>query len=126
MRATVCAVGLALVIAACNSAASQPGSPTGLSAASSGVCDAIAALPDASLAKRAFTNRAHDALHALAGDPRLDRGLAAALLESMLRVEDDIAGAAGAQALSNDLAALHDAANAALAALGEDVPACDS
>ncbi|HSM37853.1 MAG TPA: hypothetical protein VK838_00860 [Candidatus Limnocylindrales bacterium] len=123
MKTAVLAVALALIIAACNASASQPG---GLSAASSGVCDAISVLPDASLAERAFTNRAHDALHTLAGDPRLDRALAADLLEAMLRVEEDIARSADARALGGGLAALHVAADAALAALGEDVPACDS
>jgi hypothetical protein len=99
-------------------------SALGLSASSSGVCQALAALPDLSAAQRAFTNVAHDALHSLAADPRLDRPRSAQVLEAMQAVEVDFTQAPDGAVLSEDLANLLAVANAALQALGEQVPAC--
>jgi hypothetical protein len=97
-----------------------------LSASSSGVCQAIVALPDPSAAERAFTNVAHQALHGLAADPRLARPMSARVLEAMQKVEADFSHSADVAVLSDDLAALRTSADAALQALGEDVPACAS
>ena len=119
---------IALVLTACSPGASasltagQP--PAGLSASSSGVCQAIVILPDISAAERAFTNVAHDALHSLAADPRLDRSMSARVLETMQKVEADLEQSSDAAALGGDLAALRAASDAALRAIGEDVPAC--
>jgi hypothetical protein len=99
-------------------------SAVGLSASSVGVCEAIAALPDPAAAERAFTNVAHDALHGLAGDPRLSRSMSARVLEAMQRVEADFSRSADVATLSGDLAELHTSADSALEALGEEVPAC--
>ncbi|MGZ8528584.1 MAG: hypothetical protein ACXWWR_07290 [Candidatus Limnocylindrales bacterium] len=96
----------------------------GLPASSSGVCEAIEALPDQSSARRAFTNLAHDALHDLAADPRLDRSMSARVLEAMTQVEVDFSRPADVAVLTDDLTELHASANAALQALGVDVPAC--
>lgn len=102
-----------------------PNAPeSGLRAASSGVCHAIADLPDRAAAERAFTNLAHEALHALAADGRLDRSLAARVLETMQKVETDFSQSAGATQLGGDLAQLEAAVVAALSALGQEVPAC--
>ena len=95
-----------------------------LTSSSSGVCQAIVALPDVSAAQRAFTNVAHDALHGLAADPRLDRSMSAQVLEAMQTVEVDFTQVPDEAALSEDLANLLAVADAALGALGEDVPAC--
>ena len=123
--------GLVMVLAACDAATTpgaSNGSPAataaGLSQSSAGVCAAIAALPDAAAAERAFDNSAHEALHGLAADPRLDRIASAAVLESMERVESDFAEPSGTQALAADLATLLEAANRALRAIGEAAPAC--
>jgi hypothetical protein len=86
------------------------------------VCAALLALPDESAALRAFTNLAHDALHGLAGDARLSRSTAAAVLRSMTAVEDDFA-VPGSARLATDLATLHDATDEALVELGERAPA---
>lgn len=90
----------------------------------SGLCAALAALPDRPAAERAFTNIAHDALHGLAADQRLDRALAAHILETMQIVEMDFGRSAAADALSLDLGALRDSASVALEAVGEIVPSC--
>ncbi len=90
--------------------------------AATGVCDALAALPDPPAAERTFTNVAHDALHELAADPRLDRSLAAPVLEAMDRVEADFDGTAAA--LPDDLGRLHDAARTALHTIGIEAAAC--
>jgi hypothetical protein len=122
------AAWIALVLTACAPAAgasavpAQPGS--GLTASSSGVCQAIHALPDAAAAERAFINVAHQALHGLAADNRLDRRMSARVLETMQRVEADFSGATDAPSLGLDLAALRAAADGALRAIGEEVPAC--
>ncbi len=113
----------AFVFAACGGPAASSSS-AGVVVASVGVCHAIAALPDAAKAQRAFDNEAHEALHALAADTRLDRAMTASVLESMERVESDFAGAADPDALRADLAGLLEAADDALAAIGQAVPAC--
>jgi hypothetical protein len=122
------AAWIALVLAACApaSGASATLGSTGsaLTASSSGVCQAILALPDAVAAQRAFINVAHQALHGLAADIRLDRPTSARVLETMQRVEADFSGAADAPSLGGDLAALRVAADSALSAIGEEVPAC--
>jgi hypothetical protein len=122
------AAWIALVLAACApaSGASATLGPTGsaLTASSSGVCQAILSLPDAVAAQRAFINVAHQALHGLAADNRLDRTNSARVLETMQRVEADFSGAADAPSLGSDLAQLQAAADAALGAIGEEVPAC--
>jgi hypothetical protein len=122
------AFGMALLLSGCSLApgsSAPPNAPASvLVAASSGVCSAIAALPDRAAAERAFTNLAHAALHALAADARLDRSLAARVLETMQKVETDFSQSAGATLLGGDLAQLEAAAVAALSALGQEVPAC--
>ena len=122
------AVWIVLVVTACSPAASTsatPGEPgSGLTASSSGVCQATLALPDAAAAERAFLNVAHQALHGLAADNRLDRPMSARVLETMQRVEADFSGATDAPSLGVDLAALRAAADGALRAIGEEVPAC--
>jgi hypothetical protein len=114
----------AALLTACAPAAS-PTPPAGLGAAAGGVCLAQAALPDLGAAERAFTNQAHDAVHALAAAPALDRTLAGHLLEAMEQVEADFDAGAGAAELGADLAELRAAAEAALTALDEAVPPCD-
>ncbi len=122
------AVGFALLLGACSPVASpsaSPGQPAlGLAASSSGVCEAIAALPDLPAARRAFTDLAHEPLHGLAGEPRLDRSLSAGVLEAMERVEADFSQAPDVTVLADDLAELHRSADAALGALGVGVPVC--
>jgi hypothetical protein len=84
-------------------------------------------MPDAAAAARIFTDEAHEALHALAADPHLDRALAARILESMERLESDLEApgvSATSAALSADLSTLHDATDRALEAIGLPVPAC--
>jgi hypothetical protein len=116
------------MVTACSPAASTSATPSqpalGLAASSSGVCQAIAALPDASAAERTFTNLAHDALHVLAADPRLDRSTSARLLEAKEKVEADFSQSADVAVLADDLAELQTAADAALQAIGVEVPAC--
>lgn len=123
------AVGVVLVLSACTPGApSAPATgaiPSGLQAASSGLCDALAALPDASAAARAFTNEAHEPLHRLAADPRLARPMSARVLEAMQKVEGDFARSADLTALAGDLAALRASADAAFETLGVDVPSCE-
>jgi hypothetical protein len=92
--------------------------------ASSGLCAAMAALPDLPASHRAFTNLAHAQLHVLASDPRLDRSSAAAVLEAMLRVEDDFANGRAIDARA-DLPRLKSAADTALGALDVEVPPCE-
>jgi len=126
------AIAASLAIVAC-SAGSTP-SPVatappsqaalGLSAASSGVCQAIIALPDLSAAERAFSNLAHEALHTLAADPRLGRAMSARVLEAMEKVEADFSQSPDVAVLADDLTELHASADAALQALGEEVPPC--
>ena len=111
--------------------ASEPASSSVAAAdprlASSGVCDAIGALPaDRTGAIRAFQNEAHAALHSLAAAGGLDRAMAASVLETMGRVEYDISSGAPVDALAPDFGALLDAANAALNDLHIDPPACPS
>jgi hypothetical protein len=123
------AMSMALVLlTACLPLAGAPTSPSqgapGLLTASSGLCETIAALPDVSAAERTFTNRAHEALHALAADPRLDRSVSARLLEAMEKVHTDFAQVSDAAALTEDLGQLREAAGAALHALGLEAPAC--
>jgi hypothetical protein len=122
------AVWIVLVLTACAPAAGTSAVPgqagSGLTASSSGVCQAILALPDAAGAERAFINVAHQALHGLAADNRLDRPMSARVLETMQRVEADFSEATDAPSLGVDLAALQAAADAALRAIGEEVPAC--
>jgi len=106
-------------------ATAPPSQPAlGLRAASSGVCQAIIALPDLSAAERAFSNLAHDALHGLAADPRLGRSMSARALEAMEKVEADFSRSPDVAVLTDDLTKLHASADAALRALGEEVPPC--
>ena len=119
---------LSLLLSACSpavSASATPSAPT-LGLAASGVCAAIVALPDRSGADRAFINLAHAALHDLAADPRLDRSTAARVLEAMQKVEADFSQSLGVAVLAKDLATLHASADAALQALGAEVPICTS
>jgi len=81
-------------------------------------------LPDVSAAERAFTNLAHEALHGLAAAPRLDRSMSARVLEAMEKVEADFSQSPDVAVLTADLAELQGAADAALKALGVEVPAC--
>jgi len=122
------AAWITLILCACSpvgGASATPSRPAiGLPASSSGVCQAIAALPDLSAAERAFTNLAHEALHGLAADPRLDRSMSARVLEAMEEVEADFRQTPGVGVLTDDLAKLHTAADGALQALGVEVPAC--
>jgi hypothetical protein len=129
MVSRLAAVSMALgLLTACLPLSGAPTSPSqdalGLLTASSGLCETIAALPDTSAAERTFTNRAHEALHALAADPRLDRSVSARLLEAMEKVHTDFSQASDAAALTQDLDQLHASADAALAALGMEAPAC--
>jgi hypothetical protein len=121
-------LSIALAVSACSLGGAGSDTPSqsalGLSASSAGVCEAIAALPDPVAAERAFTNVAHDALHGLAGDPRLSRALSARVLEAMQKVEADFSRTPDVALLSGDLAELHVSADSALQALGEEVPSC--
>ena len=122
------AAWITLVLSACSPGTSASATPSqqalGLPASSSGVCQAIAALPDLSAAERTFTNQAHEALHGLAADPRLDRSMSARVLEAMEKVETDFRQSPDVAVLTDDLAKLHASADAALHALGVQVPAC--
>jgi hypothetical protein len=119
---------MSLLLSACSPVASASATPVqtapGLAASSSGVCQAIAALPDVPAAERIFMNVAHAALHDLAADPRLDRSMSAGVLETMQKVEADFRHPPGVADLTDDLASLHASANTALNAIGEEVPAC--
>jgi hypothetical protein len=81
-------------------------------------------LPDLSGAERAFRNVAHEALHRLAADPRLGRAMAGRVLEAMERVEADFRRPPDLAVVAADLGELQGAADAALKALGVEVPAC--
>lgn len=122
------AASIALLLSACSPAADATATPSqpalGLPASSSGVCEAIGALPDPAAAKRAFTNLAHQALHDLAADPRLDRSTSARVLEAMEKVEADFSRSSDVAMLTDDLTRLHSSADVALRALGVAVPAC--
>jgi hypothetical protein len=122
------AVWIALVLSACspgaNTSSASSQAARGLAASSAGVCQAIEALPDVTAAERAFTNVAHEALHGLAADPRLTRSVSAPVLEAMQKVEADFSSSTGASALGDDLAELRVSTDAALGALGEEVPLC--
>jgi hypothetical protein len=122
------AIVIALVLTGCSPGASDSVTPSqpvaGLAASSSGVCQAINAVPDVAAAERIFTNVAHEALHRLAADPRLDRSVSARVLETMQKVEADFEQTPDAAAVAVDLAALQAAADTALRGIGEDVPAC--
>ena len=119
---------LALVLGACSplpTASSTSGElAAGLGAASSGVCGAIVALPDLAAAERAFTNLAHDPLHRLAADARLDRSTAARTLEGMQRIEIDFRAASDVATMTRDLSTLLASADTGLEALGLEVPPC--
>ena len=121
---------ITLLLAACLPAASLSATPgasataPGLSASSAGLCRAIAALPSASLAERAFTNVAHEALHVLAADSRIDRTLRARILEAMERVEADFSAPADPAVLADDLADLQGSADEALRSVDVQVPPC--
>ena len=121
-------LSIALVLSACSPAGAGSGTPgqpsLGLSASSAGVCQAIAALPDLSTAERTFTNVAHEALHDLAADPRLGRSMSAHVLEAMEKVETDFSQSPDVAVLTDDLTELRASADAALQALGEEVPPC--
>jgi type II secretory pathway predicted ATPase ExeA len=122
------AVWITLLLCACSPAVSGSATPSrpalGLSASSSGVCQAMIALPDLSAAEHAFTNVAHDALHRLAADPRLGRPIAARVLEAMQKVEADFSRSSDVVALTGDLRELQASADTALRAIGEEVPGC--
>ena len=117
-------MALVLLFSACAAQGSPSPTGPGLATAVSGVCQARAALPNQDEAKRAFTNVAHDPLHALAADPGLDRVLAARVLESMEQLEADFEDLATPERLGDDLEELHAAAAAALERVGLEVPAC--
>ncbi len=107
------------------SPATTPGqTPFAPALSSSGVCEAIAALPDEAAAERAFANLAHDALHGLAGDPRLSRAMSAPVLEAMEKVESDFRGSGDVAVLRDDLVELLAVADAALVTLGVAAPGC--
>lgn len=126
-RSTAACVVLLLtacsVVVSSPAGSSQSATATGLAASSSGLCQAIAALPSASLAERAFTNLAHEALHALAADSRINRSLRARILEAMERVEADFSESPDVAVLADDLTALQASADAALRTL-DRVPPC--
>ena len=128
MPSRLTAAWIVLVLSACSPLANASVGPVrtglGLGAASAGVCDAIGALPDVAAARQAFTNLAHDALHGLAADTRLERAMSARVLETMEKVESDLSRSADVAVLADDFRALHASADAALGALGETVPAC--
>jgi hypothetical protein len=119
---------IAVLLSACSLAAGASQTPIqsalGLPSASSGMCQAIAALPDLTAVESAITNLAHEALHSLAADPRLDRPVSARILEAMENVEADFSQTPDVAMLSADLAELRAATDAGLRALGLEVPAC--
>ena len=118
----------AILTAGCGAMGSPPGAsldPGGdLTAASSGLCRTIGALPDPAAAQRTFINTAHAALHALAAAPGLERSVAAGVLESMQRVEGDFGTIATQKTLAADLQDLKVKADAALRAIGQEPSAC--
>jgi hypothetical protein len=115
----------ATIVGGCGAQAT-PGAAVshGLAQASAGLCQALQGLPDVEASARDFTNRAHDPLHQLAADQRLDRSLQATVLQAMQQVEADYSRSVGAGILYGDLQALKDRTNVALRALGEEPPAC--
>ena len=119
---------VALLLSACSPVASGSVAPslglTGMAAASSGVCDAIHKLPDVSAAERVFTNVAHDALHGLAADTRVDRTSPARILETMQTVEADFGRPPDIPTLTADLEALRASADKALGEIGQGVAGC--
>lgn len=126
---------LALVLASCGAGSEGRSAATSetsgsssapFEAAAAGLCAATATLPDLAATRRAFINGAHDALHALAADPRLTRAASARVLEAMDHLERDFDAPAEAPALASDLADLSKAAAAALEGLGIDAPSCRS
>ena len=131
LRVRGAAATIALLLASCaqgDAISTSAGASGGLTPAATGVCSALAALPDTAAAERAFTDDAHDALHRLASAAGLDRSLAAPVLETMQRVEADFSTAPAspdASRLAIDLASLHAAARAALISLGSPVPGCN-
>lgn len=129
MRRWRSVAALAFLLSGCAPAAatsvSQDLARAGLGAASSGICGAISALPDVSAAERAFTNQAHDALHALAAESRLARAVSALVLEAMEEVEADFKGPVDPTVLAADLAGLRASTDSALQTLDVDVPACE-
>jgi hypothetical protein len=112
---------VALLLAACGTE-----SVAGSSAADAaiGVCAAREALPDRDASVDAFRNQAHEALHALAATPGLDRAVAADLLTAKVRVESAILDDAPAEELTTDLLGLDVALGNAAADLGLAIPAC--
>ena len=120
-------MSIGLVLGACAAAPAVSSTPSaaedstpgvsGLAGAADGLCAAMAALPDTAAAKRDFVNQAHDALHALAADSRLERALSARVLEAMDRVEQDFDTAAAEPILGADLSSLRAAAADALGTL---------
>lgn len=123
----VLALPATVLLGACG-ATETPGAMVsqGLVQASAGLCQALGDLPDTQQASRTFTNVAHDQLHLLAADERLDRSLQASVLQTMQQVEADLSQKAGAGVLYGDLVALKDRTDQALKALGEEVPSCGS
>lgn len=119
---------LAALIAGCapNPSGSGAAVADGLASASAGLCSAMVALPDTDKAARAFTNLAHDELHVLAADERLDRSLQAAVLQAMQQVESDISAGSGAGVPLPDMDALKHWTDTSLEALGEEVPPCET
>jgi hypothetical protein len=121
---------VALVLTACSTGASgsvaSSHAGTALANSSSGVCQAIVALPDVAAAERTFTNVAHEALHSLAAAPGLDRQLSARVLEAMQKVEADFGQpqSPDVAALTTDLTSLHESADRALVSIGETAPPC--
>lgn len=131
-RASLVITFLALVLTSCGArfggasvvAGTPASSSASLATAAAGLCAASTALPDLAATKRAFVNEAHDALHALAADPRLTRSAVARVLAAMDRLERDFDVPAEAPVLAGDFADLSTAASAALVELGVDVPSC--
>jgi hypothetical protein len=119
---------IALLLSACSlDATGSVGpslGPAGMEAASSGVCDAIHKLPDVPAAERVFTNVAHDALHGLAADGRVDRTSSARILETMQTVETDFRRPPDIPTLTADLEALRVSADVALGEIGQEVAGC--
>jgi hypothetical protein len=124
------AVVVALVLTACSPRASASVTSsyagTALTDASSGVCQAIVALPDVAAAERSFANIAHESLHGLAAAPGLDRQLAAGILEAMQKVEADFGQSQqpDVAVLMSDLTTLHESADRGLVSIGQTAPPC--
>jgi hypothetical protein len=125
-RAVIAVATIAILIGGCASAdgPTASGAQPAPAGAVAGLCAALAALPDRSAAEQAFINVAHDPLHRLAADPRVDRALAADVLETMQAVEVDLGRSAPVDVLREDLGALRTATGAAVAAIGAPDPGC--